>query len=58
MASHTGIKKFVGGIACAVALTFVAAPAASAAKPDDKPQVSQVKAPKGGATTMRDTGWG
>ena len=51
MAAPRRFKKLLGGIAAAVALTFVAAPAATAA-PDDVKTVSSKPAPK------KDTGWG
>ena len=51
MAAHTRFKKVLGGIAAAVALTFVVAPAASAAQ-DDVKTVSSKPSPK------KDSGWG
>jgi hypothetical protein len=52
MATHTRLKKFLGGIAAAVALTFAVAPAA-AADDGDKNTSS-----KGGYSAQKDTGWG
>lgn len=51
MAAQSRMKKFVGGIAAAVALTFVAAPAATAAPDNGKTDDAKVK-------PLRDTGWG
>lgn len=51
MASQSRFKKLLGGIAAAVALTFVAAPAATAAPDNAKSDSSKVK-------PLRDTGWG
>ena len=51
MAPRSRLKKVLGGIAAAVALTFVAAPAATAAQ-DDVKTVSSKPSPK------RDSGWG
>ena len=52
MEHNSRFKKLLGGIAAAVALTFVAAPAATAAPPDDTTNVSSKP------TAKRDTGWG
>jgi Ni/Co efflux regulator RcnB len=51
MAPRSRFKKLVGGIAAAVALTFVAAPVATAAPDDAKSDSAKVK-------PLRDSGWG
>lgn len=52
MARNTRFKKVLGGVAAAVALTFVAAPAATAAQ-DDAPKTVSSK-----GIAKKDTGWG
>ncbi len=47
------IKKFFGGVAAAIALSFVAAPAAHADKPSSDSSQTQ-----GGKSAKKDTGWG
>jgi Ni/Co efflux regulator RcnB len=51
MATKSRMKKLVGGIAAAVALTFVAAPAATAAPDNGKNDSTKVQ-------PLRDSGWG
>ena len=53
--THTKLKKFLGGVAAAIALTFVAAPASHAAKPSSD-DTSQVQG--GTKTPKKDSGWG
>ncbi len=52
--NSTRIKKFFGGVAAAIALTFVAAPAAHA----DKPSSDSSQVQGGGKTAKKDSGWG
>jgi hypothetical protein len=52
MATHTRFKKFLGGIAAAIALTFAVAPAAAADDADKN------TSSKGGYSAQKDTGWG
>jgi hypothetical protein len=52
MAGKNRATKFLSGVAAAVALSFVAAPAATAAPPDDTKNTSSKVKP------LRDTGWG
>jgi hypothetical protein len=46
------LKKFFGGVAAAIALTFVAAPAAHADRPSSDDTSKVTKSPK------KDSGWG